>query len=254
MNIMNTRTGIVVPTLGTRPDYLVECLRSIRAAGNSFICLVAPLSQNLAGEIESSLWDSIIEDPKIGLAGAINAGVEALPSSIEFCNWLGDDDLLKPGTIIKMEQQLAENKETVLVYGNCVYIDGSGREIWRSGFGALAAKIIRTGPCLIPQPGSLFRRNQFVSLGGLNVNLGWAFDFDLFIRMSKVGKLSYLNVDVSAFRWHSDSLTVSQRRKSVAEASKVRLMNYSPLMRRAAGAWEPIIRTATLHGPKLFKK
>jgi hypothetical protein len=252
--MISTRTGIVVPTLGTRPDYLVECLRSIRAAGDCFICLVVPAARNLAGEIENSLWDSIIEDPKIGLAGAINAGVEALPSSIEFCNWLGDDDLLKPGTIIEMENLLVDNKDTVLVYGNCVYIDGSGREIWRSSFGALAAKFIRIGPCLIPQPGSLFRRSQFDYLCGLNVNLGWAFDFDLFIRMSKLGKLSYLNVDVSAFRWHSDSLTVSQRRKSVAEASKVRIMNYSPLMRIVSGIWEPIVRSATFHGPKLFKK
>jgi GT2 family glycosyltransferase len=251
---MNVRTGIVVPTLGKRPDYLVECLRSIRAAGNAFICVVAPSSQNLAGEIEGSLWDSIIEDPNLGLAGAINAGIEALPSTIEFCNWLGDDDLLKSETIIDLERGLVENPDAVLVYGNCVYIDGSGKQIWRSGFGALAAKVIRFGPCLIPQPGSLFRRADFIRLSGLNTNLGWAFDFDLFIRMSKVGKLVYLNVDVSAFRWHSDSLTVGQRRNSVAEASEVRFMNYSPLMQRAARIWEPVIRTATFHGPKLFKK
>jgi hypothetical protein len=203
-------------------------------------------------EIEGSLWDLIIEDPKTGLASAINAGIASLPPSIEFCNWLGDDDLLKPGTLADLELQLTESGKAILVYGNCTYIDGLGKQIWVSRFGGFAGKIVRFGPCLIPQPGLLFRRNEFIRLGGLNTDLGWAFDFDLFIRMSRIGKLVYLNLDVSAFRWHSDSLTVSQRSKSVAEASAVRLGNYSPIMKKLAKIWEPVVKIATLHGPKLF--
>jgi GT2 family glycosyltransferase len=252
--MIKARTGIVVPTLGTRPNYLIECLRSIRAAGDTYICVVAPSSKKLANDLEQCLWDAIIEDPKIGLAGAVNTGIEALPEFIEFCNWLGDDDLLKPGTVSDLERVLDNSDDAVLVYGNCLYIDGSGLQIWRSAFGAFAARIIRFGPCLIPQPGSLFRRKQFLFLGGLNPNLGWAFDFDLFIRMSKIGKLVHLDADVSAFRWHSDSLTVSERRKSVAEASVVRNANYSPLIKKVAKIWEPVLRLTTFYGPKLFKK
>ena len=35
-------TGIVVPTLGTRPEYLEQCLLSIRHAGGAFINIVTP--------------------------------------------------------------------------------------------------------------------------------------------------------------------------------------------------------------------
>lgn len=39
---MIQRVGIVVPTLGERPEYLLECLQSIRKAGRAHVLLVAP--------------------------------------------------------------------------------------------------------------------------------------------------------------------------------------------------------------------
>jgi GT2 family glycosyltransferase len=251
---MQESVGIVVPTLGTRPDLLRECLKSIREAGDCFICIVIPNPKLVREDLDKTLWDTIIEDPGLGLAQAINCGIYSLPASVEYCNWLGDDDLLGCKSLDRLRKILIQSNDVVLVYGNCEYIDTKGSKIWRNASGQIAARIIGFGPCLIPQPGSLFRRRAFESVGGLNPAYGWAFDYDLFIRLSKVGKLKYLNSDLASFRWHSDSLTVGQRKKSVEEASMVRLINYSTPMRLFAPIWEPIVKFFTLHAPKIFEK
>lgn len=38
---------MVVPTLGSRPEYLTEALKSIREAGECFIAIVAPVQANV---------------------------------------------------------------------------------------------------------------------------------------------------------------------------------------------------------------
>lgn len=246
--------GIVVPTLGRRVELLRECLESIRAAGQCFICIVAPSSISLESELDHSLWDLVIADPGMGLAKAIDRGIEALPSHIDYCNWIGDDDLLEPQSMEASRNTLDDSPEVVLVYGNCTYIDSIGTKIWKNSTGSAASWMLRFGPCLIPQPGSMFRRFAYEEIGGLNSDFGWAFDYDLFIRLSKVGKLKYIDRDTASFRWHSDSLTVGQRKKSVNEASRVRISNYSKGTKMLALVWEPIVKLATLHAPKLFER
>lgn len=243
---MNSRVGIVVPTLGERPDYLKECLSSIRSAGQAHILLVAPSSLNTSTLTSSGLVDSVAIDLGGGLPAAINQGMKALPGSVEYVNWLGDDDLLTPGSLESAERALHESKDVVMVFGACEYIDGSGNSLWLNSSGAWAVPLLRFGPDLIPQPGALFRRSVFESTGGLETSLGWAFDFDLFIRFSKVGRLKYINQTLAKFRWHPESLSVEHRRKSVAEASKVRVSHLPFFLKLISVMWEYPVRQATL--------
>jgi GT2 family glycosyltransferase len=105
---------------------------------------------------------------------------------------------------------------------------------------------LRFGPDLIPQPGALFRRSAFEAVGGLNSEFGWAFDFDLFIRLSKLGKLQFMNQTMAQFRWHPESLSVEHRKHSVAEASKVRISHLPSWIRPISFIWEYPVRQATL--------
>jgi GT2 family glycosyltransferase len=243
---LNPRVGIVVPTLGSRPDYLEKCLSSIRAAGESHILLVAPDTFNSDALSSAGLVDSVVLDEGSGLAAAINQGIRALPGTVEFVNWLGDDDLLTKSSLVASSNALAENDQTVMAFGSCDYIDGAGQTVWANGSGRWAVPLLRFGPDLIPQPGALFRRSAFDKVGGLRTDLGWAFDFDLFIRLSKVGKLHFLNQTLAKFRWHPESLSVEHRKKSVAEASQVRVSHLPALLRLISFIWEFPVRQATL--------
>ena len=243
---MNHRVGIVVPTLGERPDYLEQCLRSIRSAGEAHILIVAPASfQTLALE-SATLIDSVVIDAGGGLASAINQAIQALPKSVEYANWLGDDDLLTAGSLKTSTQVLDAEPKVVMTFGACEYIEGNGQTVWENRSGQWAVPLMKFGPDLVPQPGALFRRSAFETIGGLKAELGWAFDFDFFIRLSKIGKLHYLDQTLAQFRWHPESLSVEHRKKSVAEASKVRVSHLPALLRPISFLWEYPVRQATL--------
>ena len=243
---MNQRVGIVVPTLGKRPDYLEQCLSSIRAAGESHILLVAPAAFKSDSLRSAGLLDSVVIDAGGGLAAAINQGIRALPESVEYTNWLGDDDLLIAGSLKNSAQVLDSDPNVVMTFGACQYVDSNGKLVWENRSGQWVVPLLRFGPDLVPQPGALFRRSAFESLGGLNPELGWAFDFDLFIRLSKIGKLQYLDQTLAKFRWHPESLSVEHRKKSVAEASKVRVAHLPGFLKPISFIWEYPVRQATL--------
>jgi GT2 family glycosyltransferase len=219
---------------------------SIRAAGDTHILIVAPESFDGNALKYESLIDALLVDAGAGLATAINHGIRALPSSVEYVNWLGDDDILTPGSLNVTAEMLDLENQAVMAFGACDYIDGEGKKVWENHSGQWAVPLLRFGPDLIPQPGSLFRRSAFETAGGLNPNFGWAFDFDLFIRLSKVGKLKYVNKTLAQFRWHPESLSVGQRKKSVAEASKVRISHLPIWLRPFSFVWEWPVRQATL--------
>jgi GT2 family glycosyltransferase len=237
--------AVVVPTLGQRPDYLIECLRSIRSTGKAHICVVAPPSANL-NQVESlGLIDQRVDDPKTGLPAAINFGFQALPQSVQYIAWLGDDDLLEPKSLEATSAVLRRDSKASAVFGGCHYIDPKGNRILTNMSGKWAVPLISFGPDLIPQPGSLMRRSTFDSFGGLRTDLGWAFDVDLFINLKRNGKVRYLKQPLASFRWHPESLSVGQRDGSVREASQVRVQYLPKMIKPLSVAWEPALRWAT---------
>ena len=246
--------GIVVPTLGSRPEYLLEALESIRNAGKCFIVIVAPIQANVDKVIDRSFFDELVEDPMQGLVEAINTGVRALPKQIEYFNWLGDDDTLTPNSLRMSSSPLKDDPEIVCVFGMCQYINQNGQPIYKNKSGRFAVPLLKFGPQLIPQPGALFRRTSFNKVGGLDPTYQCAFDLDLLLKLKKIGKFHYIPNQLSSFRWHSDSLSVRSRRVSVREARKIRQKNLSRFFRLLSPSWElPLEKLIYLAGIVLTK-
>lgn len=236
----NPQVGIVIPTLGTRPEFIQSCVDSVQGAGSTVIAISCPdtARENLADQgIEPDIW---ISDTGGGAAAAINAAVSSFDSNVRFVGWIGDDDLLMPGSIDRAVG--AFNPSTVVVYGGCKYINDSNDQLFVNRSGRFAHWLMRVGPNLLPQPGSLIRRSTWDEIGGLDEALKWTFDLDFFLKARRKGKLVFIPEVLAAFRWHEDSLTAGSRDGSVNEASKVRLRNMSPVARSFARGWEPAMR------------
>ncbi len=248
-----TRVGIVVPTIGGRPEYLPLALASIRAAvANPEVVYILLVGRpGFDPKPYAHLIDQYLDESEPGLAAKINFGLRALPADIEFFNWLGDDDLLTPGSLTLALHTLTDPRHLragippVLAFGGCEYIDPAGNPIWNQKSGQWAVPLLRFGPQLIPQPGALYRRDAFEAIGGLSANFGWAFDFNLFLSLSKIGRAIYIPQTLANFRWHPGSLSVSRRRESVAEASQVRKANLPAGLRPISEFWEFPVRQAT---------
>jgi GT2 family glycosyltransferase len=237
--------GVVVPTLGQRERYLKQCLLSLRKFEGAHICLVAPQNYDISALTQGGLIDQLVIDNGGGLAAAINLGINEMPETINYVNWLGDDDVLSLNSLKMTSNFLALHPDVAMVFGGCDYIDGDSQLIWSNKSGQWAVPLMRIGPCLIPQPGSLFRREVFEELGGLNTSFKWAFDYEFFLRLSKSYRIRYMPETLASFRWHSDSLSVGGRKGSVAEASKVRRTHLPRIFRPVSNIWEFPVRIAT---------
>jgi GT2 family glycosyltransferase len=247
-------TAIIVPTLGLRPKYLDECVQSISNAGNSLIVIVSPRNVMFNNFVKGKVG-LFIEESGNGLAAAINLAVANLPPTIEFFNWLGDDDLLTENSIDKCVRALQANQQITAVYGQCDYIDSNSNRIGTNYSGNWAKKILRFGPDLIPQPGAMFRVNAFKAVEGLNTQYKLAFDFDLFIKLREYGELTYLPEVLGKFRWHSDSLSVKSRMTSVLEGSRVRKSHLPAFICAISFCWEgPVIFLTYMAGIALNTK
>ena len=73
------RVGIVVPTIGGRPEYLPLALQSIRDAGNAYVILVGNKGFDASQFLATGLIDEYLDEPETGLAAKINFGFRALP-------------------------------------------------------------------------------------------------------------------------------------------------------------------------------
>jgi hypothetical protein len=235
--------GIVVPTLGTRPDYLELTLKSIRKAGLAHICIVAPSSCDFSELLRSGAIDAVVVDPGQGLPAAINAGLRSLPTEILYTTWLGDDDLLEPHSIT-LTSEVLRTSSAQFVWGQCRYINKYGKQIWLNKSGRWALALMRVGPNLVPQPGSMFTRKAYNELGGLDMKYGWAFDQDLFTKIGRNYMVRYLPQILASFRWHDGSLSAGLRDSSVTESSRIRTENLPKYLKPLSSVWEVPVRYA----------
>jgi len=235
----------VVPTLGTRAVLLDQCLTSINEQSISVdVVIVAPSGNEIAEKAAEKFTAMLVTDPG-SLAGAINLGIQQAQAHHEYVNWLGDDDLLEPEALTATVALLDSDRDCVLAYGACRYIDEQGAELWISRAGKWAPRILKWGPDLIPQPGMLVRRSSWQEVEGLDESFKFAFDLDLLLKLQELGTLRDVGRVVSSFRWHGDSLTVGDRSTSLRESEKARRRTLGNLPRKFAWLWERPVRGAT---------
>jgi hypothetical protein len=244
--------GVVVPTIGQRPQYIENTLRSIRDAGQAYVVLVGRADFDASTYADCGLVDFYLDEEGPSLPGKINQGFRALPKEIEYITWVGDDDLLSSGALQGAVEVLERPEKPVLVFGHCQYIDSQGNDVLVKRTGSWAVPLLRFGPQLIPQPSAVFRRDAFDKIGGLSREYEFAFDLDLFLKLSKIGTSVFVDTITSSHRWHATSLTYSRRWDSVKEASAVRVSNLPVIPRMFSFVWEwPVMLITYIAGTVL---
>jgi hypothetical protein len=239
------RVGLVIPTLFSRDDYLRDCIQSVRASGDVYILLMGP---KLGTWQEfTPMIDEFLEEPQLpSLTAKLNAAMRALPAELSFITWLGDDDLLEPGSMKRAARALQTDSTLAFVYGGCKYIDSRGNQLGINNSGQWATTLMKFGPFLIPQPGSLIRRSHFEVVDGLSPNFDLAFDYDLVARLKRVGRIHFLGAVQASYRWHADALSVGQRGKSAREAARVREVNSGGFVKLVTIVLNPVVALLTL--------
>jgi hypothetical protein len=245
---------VVIPTIYSRPELLPLSVESILGQAGVAVSVDIYCPEALVAQLAGLFGDARVrvraEAEAVGLAEKIDLALRE--GGYEFQTWLGDDDLLTEGSLAASVAVLEADSGAAMVYGGCDYIDASGRVLVTNRSGQWAAGLLRVGPQLIPQPGAVWRASAYSAAGGLDGQFGLAFDFDLFLKLSRVGRLVYVPRVLAQFRWHPDSLSVRKRWVSVTEASRVRRKHYRGVMRALWPLWEPWVVVATWAAGKLL--
>jgi hypothetical protein len=148
---------------------------------------------------------------------------------------------LEPGALRTCVRVLEQRPHAAMVWGAVRYIDLESRKLFVFRPPPLYGPLLmRYGHNLIQQPGSLLRRSAVEAAGPLDVELRYAMDLDMFLRLSKVGSVARTRRVVANFRWHPGSLTAGNAEASRQEAELVRRRQWSDR------PWEPSAERAGL--------
>jgi hypothetical protein len=118
--------------------------------------------------------------PDDGQAAAIASGWRQVDG--EILAWLNADDLLLPDALKKVEQTFRSHPDTDVVYGNSTIIGEDGIVIGNHGQVTDITDRI-TFANQISQPSCFFKRKPVERIGGLNENLEFAMDWELWVRL-----------------------------------------------------------------------
>ena len=227
----------VIPVKGERP-YFDEALESLQnqGLGDDLEIIVQDADEREIGVrgqelgvsdggLEGVRW--FREEDK-GQSDALNKGFKKAKG--EWLFWLNADDVLLPGALGKVRNFInrVERVGTCRggMFGSCgervncvewiagdmVLIDGEGKVIRcqkdRGSFRAYEGKPIR-----VFGPSSFFRRELFERVGGLDVNLRYCMDTDLWCRFREAGAwFKKTGSYVWVFREHDGSTTTGAKK------------------------------------------
>ena len=139
-----------------------------------------------------------------GQAEALNRGFERARG--EILGWLASDDALLPGAIGRVVDELERDPNTLLVYGEALFVDEDGREIFPLEPRAFdEAEMLRRCENFVVQPGSLFRRRAWELAGPLDVDSHYLFDFEFALRVARHGGVQAIPDRLAVYRVHPES-------------------------------------------------
>ena len=134
------------------------------------------------------------------------------------------DDLWLPTRCAEIRKWLATQSDGIMHLHPCYIIDQSARRLgmWRCPLPTdevpvpahiLIERLLVQNFISIPAP--TIRREAYLSVGGLDNELWYTADWDLYLKLAAIGSAYYHSSPLACFRVHKNSLTVSGSRDSV---------------------------------------
>lgn len=217
------RISIVTPSCNS-VHYIEETIDSVLSQGYSNLEYIIVDGGSSDGTVDiirkySKYLRSWSSEPDSGQADAIQKGFRRCTGDI--FNWLNADDSYKPGALALVAQAFKD--PAVNVYAAKSHVYGLGKSYLSNGTTLYPNNLERTvGRARIDQPETFFRRSIIEMLGGVNTNLHYLMDLELWIRyLLSFGLTGIVQSDdvIVNFRLHADSKTVSQQDGFAQEAN-----------------------------------
>jgi len=141
-----------------------------------------------------------------GQTDAINKGFARATGSI--LAWINSDDTYEPGAVAAAVKYLQDHPEVGMVYGDCNFINESGKAIGKFNSAQTDYRLLRQGYVHIPQQTMFFRAELWEQVGPLDPSFYFAMDYDLWTRIAARSQIQYVPQTWANFRLHTSGKTI----------------------------------------------
>ena len=149
-----------------------------------------------------------VSEPDNGQSDAINKGLKRCTG--ELFNWINSDDYLENGALLEIGKKYVETNADIICGYSSIFNDFTKKELQKHRteiFSNIETTIVQQK---INQPGMFYRVEVVKALGGVNTNLNFVMDLELWFRYLCVyGQNEIILVDflIAHFRIHTNSKT-----------------------------------------------
>jgi glycosyltransferase involved in cell wall biosynthesis len=127
-----------------------------------------------------------------------------------------DDPLLTKELLSRAVSELNSNSDLVAVYPDWKIISKDGEDLDFVILPEYSEKIMIGMNRCLPGPGTVFRRDAAIKIGGRRKNWKFVGDYDFWLRLSRIGSIQRLPGILAQWRDSAESTSVSQRGQSMA--------------------------------------
>lgn len=151
--------------------------------------------------------DTLIVESDEGQADALRKGFSQAKG--EICCYLNSDDYLLPGALQEVVAWFNDHPNTDLIYGHRIFVDGEDQFL-KYWILPPHSNYLMERWDYIPQETAFWRRSAMRRAGGIDPEMRFAMDYDLFARMMRDGaRFTRLNRFFAVFRQHENSKTTT---------------------------------------------
>lgn len=154
-----------------------------------------------------------------GQTDALNKGLAEGTGDV--FGWVNSDDYLYP-TAVERAIDILQSTGADVVYGKCLLVDAAGIRIgsYRTEPFSYRRLLIRN---IIAQPAVFFRRRVYDRFGPFDERLGFAMDYEYWLRCGREASFTYVPELFAAYRIHPAAKTSTGALKHAAEANQLRM-------------------------------
>jgi len=215
--------AIAIPNLN-QSGFLRTALKSLRHQASPFELAVMDggSSDNFPRAVQgfSDIISYTRSTPDNGQSAAIRESTEMISGDI--LTWLNADDYYFPNALDKVRAVFESNPDIDVVYGDAVHVDAAG--FFQCYFPPVKDfdRHDLTHNCFICQPACFFRRRLYESIGGIDPNLKYTMDWDLWCRFAaQNATFHYLPEPLAAVRYYAGTKTLSGARERFQEIDRI---------------------------------
>jgi len=221
------RIGIVTPTYNMA-GFLEETITSVLSQNYPNLDYVVMDGGSKDGTVEilrkydgKLRWCS---ERDRGQGDAINKGWHAVSGDI--FAYLNADDIYLPNALSTIAGHFKRNPGVGMIYGEAYHVDVKGKILDRYPTQPFDLETLKN-QCYVCQPAAFLLREAFANAGMIDVNMHFALDYDLWIRVAKMYGVRKVDNYLATSRMHLDNKTLSSRRKVYHEIIETVKREYS---------------------------